>query len=273
MASRSPPPHHSRVLFGAFHILRYPIHPTHSPDSESGVMSPQASSEEKTGEGPPRRPPPERAPGGMKAEALDPAFESFDVVKEAPVFHPTAEEFADPLGYIAKCAQGNAWMRACGSCRRPAVWDWMRTGHERTRRRERSTRSPNHTHVPQLLPPPGSARWPRARACAASSPPRAGRRRSPSTRPRSSSRHGASRGVSPGRWRRRQSVDGCVGPLGRCMRFPPVCVADLSMPCTHSLLSCPSSVQNISRLGAGARLRKDFEMRVRKFMVRACPLI
>lgn len=29
-----------------------------------------------------------------------------------------------------------------------------------------------------------------------------------------------------------------------------------------------NSVQNISRLGAGARLRKDFEMRLRKFMVR-----
>lgn len=31
-----------------------------------------------------------------------------------------------------------------------------------------------------------------------------------------------------------------------------------------------NSVQNISRLGAGARLRKDFEMRLRKFMVGPC---
>lgn len=113
-------------------------------------MSPQASSEEKAGDGPPPRPatPATRPPSSRQqqrklerqqqeaasapaaavaaapataapatadaaaavptrllaaAEALDPAFASFDVVQEAPVFHPTAEEFTDPLGYIAKC--------------------------------------------------------------------------------------------------------------------------------------------------------------------------
>lgn len=65
-------------------------------------MSPQASSEEKTGEGSHGEAAAARPGAGLGAEALDPAFESFDVVKEAPVFHPTAEEFADPLAYIAK---------------------------------------------------------------------------------------------------------------------------------------------------------------------------
>lgn len=112
-------------------------------------MSPQASSEEKAGDGPPSRPatPATRAPSSRQqqrklerqqeasapaiaavtaaaatpataaavptrllaaAEALDPEFASFDVVQEAPVFHPTAEEFADPLGYIAKCVRAFA---------------------------------------------------------------------------------------------------------------------------------------------------------------------
>lgn len=67
-------------------------------------MSPRASSKAKTAGGAshggtPAPPPP---PPLLGAEALDPAFESFDVVKEAPVFRPTAEEFADPLVYIAK---------------------------------------------------------------------------------------------------------------------------------------------------------------------------
>ena len=71
-------------------------------------MSPQASSKAKTaggashGQAAPPPPPPL-----LGAEALDPAFESFDVVKEAPVFRPTAEEFADPLVYIAK------WVPVC----------------------------------------------------------------------------------------------------------------------------------------------------------------
>lgn len=72
-------------------------------------MSPQASSEEKTGEASSHG---QAATAGsaLLAEALDPAFESFDVVKDAPVFTPTAEEFADPLVYIAKCV----WKSKCG---------------------------------------------------------------------------------------------------------------------------------------------------------------
>jgi len=71
-------------------------------------MSPQASSEEKTGDPAPAPPGQGQAAAAAgaaapaRAEALDPAFESFDVVQEAPVFRPTAEEFADPLAYIAR---------------------------------------------------------------------------------------------------------------------------------------------------------------------------